>query len=79
MHVIPIAGSAHFSVFFGLFWFGCGGVFGLPGFFCFWLWVFGFLLDSSRIGPLPVLLWLSASRQPCRIITIHFFAPIERV
>ena len=28
---------------------------------------------------LPVLLWLSTSRQPCMIITIHLFTVIERV
>ena len=53
----------------------------LLGFFCFWLWFFS-CWDSSlklRTGPLPVLLWLSTSRQPCMIITIHLFAAIERV
>ena len=52
---------------------------------CFWFaWFllflvvfFGFLLGQLaglRTGPLPVLLWLSTSRQPCMIITIHLFA-----
>ena len=36
-------------------------------------------LTELRTGPLPVLLWLSTSRQPCMIITIHLFAAIERV
>ena len=36
-------------------------------------------LTGLRTGPLPVLLWLSTSRQPCMIITIHLFAAIERV
>ena len=57
-------------------------VFGLLGFFCFWLCFFGFLLGQLaglRTGPLPVLLWLSTSRQPCMIITIHLFAAIEHV
>ena len=43
---------------------------------------FGFLLGQLaglRTGPLPVLLWLSTSRQPCMIITIHLFAAIECV
>ena len=83
MHVIPIAGSDPTSLCFCLFWFGCGCVFFcLLGFFCFWLWFFGFLLGQLaglRTGPLPVLLWLSTSRQPCMIITIHLFAAIERV
>ena len=48
MHVIPIAGSDPTSLCF-LFvlvwlWF-C--VFGLLGFFCFWLWFFGSCWDSS--------------------------------
>ena len=45
------------------------------------LCLFGFLLGQLaglRTGPLPVLLWLSTSRQPCMIITIHL-AAIERV
>ena len=49
---------------------------------CFWSCFFGFLLGQLaglRTGPLPVLLWLSTSRQPCMIITIHLFAAIERV
>ena len=57
-------------------------VFCLLGFFCFWLWFFGFLLGQLaglRTGPLPVLLWLSTSRQPCMTITIHLFAAIECV
>ena len=57
-------------------------VFCLLGFFCFWLCFFGFLpgqLAGLRTGPLPGLLWLSTSRQPCIIITIHLFAAIERV
>ena len=83
MHVIPIAGSdPTFSVFlFVLVWLWLC-VFCLLGFFCFWLWFFGFLLGQLaglRTGPLPVLLWLSTSRQPCMIITIHLFAAIERV
>ena len=36
-------------------------------------------ITGLRTGPLPVLLWLSTSRQPCMIITIHLFAAIERV
>ena len=66
---------------FSLFWLWLC-VFGLLGFSCFWLWFFGFLLGQLaglRTGPLPVLLWLSTSRQPCMIITIHLFAAIERV
>ena len=43
----------------------CGSVFSLP--------------TGLRTGPLPVLLWLSTSRQPCMIITMHLFAAIERV
>ena len=84
MHVIPIAGSDPTSlcfVWFGLvvvvcFWFAWFLLF-LVGFF-----LFGFLLGQLaglRTGPLPVLLWLSTSRQPCMIITIHLFAAIERV
>ena len=49
--------------------------------FLFWF-VFCFLMGlhtGLRTGPLPALLWLSTSRQPCMIITIHLFAPIERV
>ena len=69
-------------VLFGLVWLWLC-VFGLLGFFCFWLcFLFGFLLGQLaglRTGPLPVLLWLSTSRQPCMIITIHLFAAIERV
>ena len=68
---------------FVLFWFGCGCVFLV----CLVSFVsgcvfFGFLLGQLaglRTGPLPVLLWLSTSRQPCMIITIHLFAAIERV
>ena len=53
-----------------------------------WLLLFlvcGFLfflrgpLTGLCAGPLPVLLWLSTSRQPCMIIAIHLFAAIERV
>ena len=82
MHVVPMAGSdltSLCSVCFGLVvvvWF----LFAV--FFCFWLRFFGFLLGQLaglRTGPLPVLLWLSTSRQPCMIITIHLFAAIERV
>ena len=78
----PIAGSdptSLCSVCFGLVvvvWF----LFAV--FFCFWLRFFGFLLGQLaglRTGPLPVLLWLSTSRQPCMIITIHLFAAIECV
>ena len=68
-------------VFFVLVWLWLC-VFGLLGFFCFWLWFFVFLLGQLaglRTGPLPVLLWLSTSRQPCMIITIHLFAAIEHV
>ena len=69
-------------VLFGLVWLWLC-VFGLLGFFCLWLcFLFGFLLGQLaglRTGPLPVLLWLSTSRQPCMIITIHLFAAIERV
>ena len=82
MHVIPIAGSDPTSLCFCLFWFGCGCVF----FVCLVAFVFGlcfFLmgqLTGLRTGPLPVLLWLSTSRQPCMIIIrIHLFAAIERV
>ena len=68
-------------VFFVLVWLWLC-VFCLLGFFCFWLWFFGFLLGQLaglRTGPLPVLLWLSTSRQPCMTITIHLFAAIECV
>ena len=83
MHVIPIAGSDPTSLCFLLFWFGCGCVFLV----CLVSFVsgcgfFGFLLGQLaglRTGPLPVLLWLSTSRQPCMIITIHLFAAIEHV
>ena len=84
MHVIPIAGSDPTSLCF--VWFGLVVV------VCFWfawfllflvgVFLFGFLLGQLaglRTGPLPVLLWLSTSRQPCMIITIHLFAAIERV
>ena len=83
MHVISIAGRDPTSL--GCFCFGLGVV------VCFWscllvffclVWFFGFLLGQLaglRTGPLPVLLWLSTSRQPCMIITIHLFAAIERV
>ena len=81
--LFPFAGSDPTSLCFCLFWFGCGCVFFcLLGFFCFWLWFFGFLLGQLaglRTGPLPVLLWLSTSRQPCMIIIIHLFAAIERL
>ena len=36
-------------------------------------------LTGLCTGPLPALLWLSTSRQPCMIISIHLFAAIERV
>jgi len=36
-------------------------------------------LTGLCTGPLPALLWLSTSRQPCMIIAIHLFAAIERV
>ena len=82
VHVIPIAGSDPTSLCFWfvlvLLWL-C--VFCLLGCFCF-LFVFCLLLGQLiglRTGPLPVLLWLSTSRQPCMIITIHLFAAIERV
>ena len=83
MHVIPIAGSDPTSLCFCLFWFGCGCVF----FVCLVSFVsgcgfLGFLLGQLaglRTGPLPVLLWLSTSREPCMIIIIHLFAAIERV
>ena len=83
MHVIPIAGSDPTSL--------CFVCFGLVVVVCFlfaWFFFvsgcvfFGFLLGhlaGLRTGPLPVLLWLSTSRQPCMIITIHLFAAIERV
>ena len=66
---------------FCLFWFGCG-------FVCFVCLVAFVLvcdlflmgpLTGLCTGPLPVLLWLSTSRQPCMIIAIHLFAAIERV
>ena len=83
MHVIPIAGSDPTSL--------CFVCFGLVVVVCFlfaWFFfvsgcvLFGFLLGhlaGLRTGPLPVLLWLSTSRQPCMIITSHLFAAIERV
>ena len=68
---------------FCLFLFGCGVV----CFVCFVVFVSGvwflfFLrgpLTGLCTGPLPVLLWLSTSRQPCMIIAIHLFAAMERV
>ena len=67
-------------------------VFGLGVVVCFFVclvsfvsgcvFLFGFLLGQLaglRTGPLPALLWLSTSRQPCMIITIHLFAAIECV
>ena len=86
VHVTLIAGSDPTSlcfVLFGLVWFGCGcGCFVCLVVFVFWFVFFVFLmgqLTGLRTGPLPVLLWLSTSRQPCMIITIHLFAAIERV
>ena len=85
VHVTLIAGSDPTSlcfVLFGLVWFGCG----CGCFVCLVVFVFGLFfvflmgqLTGLRTGPLPVLLWLSTSRQPCMIITIHLFAAIERV
>ena len=48
MHVIPIAGSDPTSLcfLFVLVWLWLC-VFGLLGFFCFWLWFFGSCWDSS--------------------------------
>ena len=77
MHVIPIAGSDPTSL--------CFVCFGLVVVVCFlfaWFFFvsgcvfFGFLLGhlaGLRTGPLPVLLWLSTSRQPHMIITIFIF------
>ena len=62
---------------FCLVWFGCGCV----CFVCLVAFVFGLcflFLDGTAhwtaYRSLPVLLWLSTSRQPCMIITIHLFA-----
>ena len=82
-HVIPIAGSDPTSLCFV-----CFGLVVVVFFVCFVSFVFGcgFLvscwdssLDCVQVHPLPVLLWLSTSRQPYMIITIHLFAAIERV
>ena len=85
VHVILIAGSDPTSLGFLFVWFGLVVV------VCFlFAWLFLFLvcaflvflmgkLTGLRTGPLPALLWLSTSRQPCMIITIHLFAAIERV
>ena len=84
VHVTLIAGSDPTSlcfVLFGVVWLWLW-VFCLLGCFCFWFVFFVFLmgqLTGLRTGPLPVLLWLSTSRQPCMIITMHLFAAIERV
>ena len=54
----------------------------VSGLFSGCVFLFVFLLGQLaglRTGPLPVLLWLSTSRQPCMIITIHLFAAIECV
>jgi len=64
MHVISIAGSDPTSLF-------------VSG--CVFFWFLLGQLAGLRTGPLPVLLWLSTSRHPCMIITIHVFAAIERV
>ena len=65
---------------FCLFWFGCGFVcFDCLVAFVFGLWFLFFLrepLTGLCTGPLPVLLWLSTSRQSCMIIAIHLFAAI---
>ena len=69
MHVIPIAGCdptslCRFCLVFVLV--VCFSV------VCFVFLVFLLGLHTGlRIGPLPVLLWLSTNWQPCTIITIH--------
>ena len=82
VHVILIAGSDPTSLCFFV-WVGLVVV--VCVLFA-WLLLFlfsGFFLMGQltglRTGPLPVLLRLSTSRQPCMIITIHLFAAIERV
>ena len=81
MHEFPVLVAIPLlGVLFVLYWLWL--CFCLLGFFCFWLCFFGFLLGQLaglRTGPLPVLLWLSTSRQPCMIITIHLFVAIECV
>ena len=85
VHVTLIAGSDPTSlcfVLFGLVWFGCGCGCFVCLVVCFWFVFFVFLmgqLTGLRTSPLPVLLWLSTSRQPCMIIKIHLFDAIERV
>ena len=61
-----------------LFFFVCLVSFVSGCVFCLFVFLLG-QLAGRRTGPLPVLLWLSTSRQPCMIITIHLFAAIERV
>ena len=83
MHVTLIAGSDPTSlcfVLFGLVWFGCGCFVCLVVLFlvCVSCFLMG-QLTGLRTSPLPVLLWLSTSRQPCMIIKIYLFAAIERV
>ena len=77
MHVTLIAGAIPLlCALFCLVWCGLVVVVGVlfAWLFLFLVCVFVFLmgqLTGLRTGPLPVLLWLSTSRQPCMIITIH--------
>ena len=85
MHVTLIAGAIPLlCALFCLVWCGLVVVVGVlfAWLFLFWFVFFAFLmgqLTGLPTGPLPVLLWLSTSRQPCMIITIYLFAAIERV
>ena len=81
MHEFPLLVAIPLlCVLFVLFWLWLRFLF---AWFLLFLVVFFWFLAGTvaglRTGPLPVLLWLSTSRQPCMIITIHLFAAIERV
>ena len=57
-----------------LVWFGCGCVL-FAWLLLFLVFVFFLMgqLTGLRAGPLPALLWLSTSRQPCMTIQFIFF------
>ena len=67
-------GSNPTSLCFFLVWFGCGGVL-FAWLLLFLVFVFFLMgqLTGLRAGPLPALLWLSTSRQPCMTIQFIFF------